>query len=352
MKMTGRLRLDRLSKMIESFLATAASTGIDKDGSSVHTGRRKSHGTQGNNDRKESTEDNSRGAEELASHTSLDRVLVEQDCSGQLYFHPPTPHGATIGVDIQEEIQSAVPLSHVLAGSGMNNENSPAFASELSLVSNTDRMHTPNQPSIINSPSVRQHQSGPQDGRDPYVNDNLVNYLGNQQSNGEPSSDRGKKSRRNRPLVNREATVFDGANSNSDNDGHEHIVDAPPDNMADSNPARPTNVRTANGMANTSRSGNGAIPVIPLEEIMLIDALSNGRVTTVYKAMWTHGPGGTLATETVSEGTVVALKVAMVSASDPRDTSDIDEVRQEADIAAMLEHPNICDIVGVAADAE
>jgi hydroxyethylthiazole kinase-like sugar kinase family protein len=34
------------------------------------------------------------------------------------------------------------------------------------------------------------------------------------------------------------------------------------------------------------------------------------------------------------------------------DTSHVDELRREADIAARLQHPHICDLVGVAADSE
>jgi eukaryotic-like serine/threonine-protein kinase len=47
----------------------------------------------------------------------------------------------------------------------------------------------------------------------------------------------------------------------------------------------------------------------------------------------------------------VALKVAMIN-SITLDTSHVDELRREADIAARLSHPNICDLVGVAADQE
>ena len=48
---------------------------------------------------------------------------------------------------------------------------------------------------------------------------------------------------------------------------------------------------------------------------------------------------------------MVALKVAMINA-ETGDPSHINELRREADIAARLQHPNICDLVGVAADAE
>jgi hypothetical protein len=46
---------------------------------------------------------------------------------------------------------------------------------------------------------------------------------------------------------------------------------------------------------------------------------------------------------------VVAMKVAMMSTL-ALDTSHVDELQPEADIAARLQHPNICDLIGVAPD--
>jgi hypothetical protein len=48
---------------------------------------------------------------------------------------------------------------------------------------------------------------------------------------------------------------------------------------------------------------------------------------------------------------MLALKVAMVN-TESGDRSNIDEMRREADIAARLQHPNISDLVGIAADEE
>jgi hypothetical protein len=74
-----------------------------------------------------------------------------------------------------------------------------------------------------------------------------------------------------------------------------------------------------------------------------------GRVSTIYRAVWRH----LTANQTPApEGAhMVALKVAMMSTA-AVDTSHVDELRREADIAARLQHPNICDLIGVAADAE
>jgi hypothetical protein len=94
---------------------------------------------------------------------------------------------------------------------------------------------------------------------------------------------------------------------------------------------------------------NRVVPLIPFEEIMLIESLDSGRVSTIYRAAWQRRH--TRDTSSPVGVQMVALKVAMVN-SNTGDTSHVDELRREADIAARLRHPNICDLVGVAADAE
>jgi hypothetical protein len=84
-----------------------------------------------------------------------------------------------------------------------------------------------------------------------------------------------------------------------------------------------------------------SIPLIPFDEIMLIEALGTGRVSTIYRAAWRR----------MERVQMVALKVAMLNHI-TGDASHVDELRREADIAARLQHPNICDLVGVAADEE
>ena len=74
---------------------------------------------------------------------------------------------------------------------------------------------------------------------------------------------------------------------------------------------------------------------------MLIEALGTGRVSTIYRAAWRRANEGVQ---------MLALKVAMLNITG--DTANVDELRREADIAARLSHPNIVDLVGVAADQE
>jgi len=96
---------------------------------------------------------------------------------------------------------------------------------------------------------------------------------------------------------------------------------------------------------------NRSIPLIPFEELMLIETIGMGRVSTIYRAAWQRRLAGPVETSPVSSVQMVALKVAMVNTV-TGDTSHVDELRREADIAARLNHPNICDLVGVAADQE
>jgi hypothetical protein len=81
--------------------------------------------------------------------------------------------------------------------------------------------------------------------------------------------------------------------------------------------------------------------LIPFDELMLIESVGMGRVSTIYRAAW----------QNPMSVQMVALKVAMVN-PETGDLAHVDELRREADIAARLQHPNVCDLVGVAADSE
>jgi serine/threonine protein kinase len=82
-----------------------------------------------------------------------------------------------------------------------------------------------------------------------------------------------------------------------------------------------------------------------------LETLGTGRVSTIYRAAWQRAYDRDAVTPTPLGVYMVALKVAMVNTI-TGDTSHVDELRREADIAARLSHANICDLVGVAADAE
>jgi hypothetical protein len=132
-------------------------------------------------------------------------------------------------------------------------------------------------------------------------------------------------------LVNREATVF----SDYDLDG------VPETGVA---------AQFALEFPPTSVAGiqDRVIPLIPFEELMLIETLGMGRVSTIYRAAWQRNPASTVAPAPVE---MVALKVATVN-PETGDFSHVYELRREADIAVMLQHSSVCELIGVAADAE
>jgi serine/threonine protein kinase len=93
------------------------------------------------------------------------------------------------------------------------------------------------------------------------------------------------------------------------------------------------------------------IPAIPFDELMLIEALGMGRVSTIYRAAWRKRTTADQASDPSQQIRMLALKVAMIN-PETGDRSHIEEMRREADIAARLQHPNISDLVGIASDHE
>lgn len=148
--------------------------------------------------------------------------------------------------------------------------------------------------------------------------------------------------RQRRPLVNRQATSDLDRIGDSDDDPSMDFV-------------------TVSNWDYGDAEGR-VIPLIPFEDLMLIETLGTGRVSTIYRAAWrrTTSPStggndrmmwGQTSTANHEYVQMVALKVGMVNPA-TRDTANVDELRREGDIAARLQHPNICDLVGVAADSE
>jgi len=80
---------------------------------------------------------------------------------------------------------------------------------------------------------------------------------------------------------------------------------------------------------------------IPFEELKLLGVIGEGRVSTIYRAVWQKKDDTCLKE--------IALKVATMGENG--DDSELQELRQEADIASSLEHYNVCDFVGAAVDS-
>lgn len=304
--MNGRLRLDKLVNCIEAFLASAKEAQ--------------------EKERSENEQDSSaEGSSPPKSPTSGSSPVGE--ASGPIYVFPPTQRPEASPQVLQDEIEGAVPLTHVLESAG----SFGALGAAGPLSPKLRRQHSlpspPAQP-LLSSPgrtSRRAMGAGP---RSPV----LVPTLSRKdRSTGSMSSGGATNLRQRRPLVNREATNF----SDPALDGTSATDYVPPGRRLENPPAS---------------LDDPVIPLIPFEELMLIETLGMGRVSTIYRAAWQRSPLLTESTGPVSVE-MVALKVATV---DPEtgDTSHVEELRREADIAAMLQHTSVCELIGVAADAE
>lgn len=297
--MNGRLRLDKLANLIESFLKKKKSA-VAEGGERV----------EGSGDSHES--------QSFAGN------------SATLYYNPPSRHGsdAQLQRNLQEEIEGAVPLTEVLASpvttEALLDTNFQALSRHFSMPVGAQQgtnpaIYTP----VLSSDSSQQrkHPITDEHGRH--------NKLPLPRANSAPSDAEtdSESLRHKRPLVNRHATA------DLDRFGME-------DQFLD----YVTVTNSEQSATGTSTDGGRVVPLIPFEELMLIETVGMGRVSTIYRAAWQslYAPAG---------AQMVALKVAMVNAQ-TGDTSHVDELRREADIAARLQHPNICDLVGVAADAE
>lgn len=296
------MRLDRLSKSIEAFL--------ERDQRGTEAGESSSSGSE-----RQSLSSDSEGPPNQPHVLSPERELGS---SGTLYFHAPPPLEKRIASpqQIQQEMQRAVPLSQVLAvqGEGQKVPMRTSIGGSSMMRRSSSTPHSFLQQPLL--PPVA-HPRLPHDGtggdEDTGVPIALV-----------PNVEAGASERLRRTLVNREATNFDYVGGT--------------DSMTPS-------VEAYRGFAE-----DRVIPLIPFSELMLVETLAVGRASTIYRAAW-HRKSQTEGDTPIENVEVVALKVATID-SETEDFSQIEELRREADIAAILKHPNVCDIVGVATDSE
>ena len=304
-EMNGRLRLDKLANLIEEYL---------KD----HIGA------------------SSDGQEADSVEKSAPKPGSSTEPSGPLYYKKTeTPENLTPR-DICQEIETAVPLTELLASSSNANLMGPT-------IPKLRRMHSMPNPSVADPrlPAVRLAMR-----TDQYDGVPIPSSPERPQQAVKPEADavleclrleKRQSMREKRPLVNRQGT------SDLDQIGKEAAIEK--DLSVDYVTIQSSD--SSGGVVVDDRS----IPLIPFEELMLIETIGTGRVSTIYRAAWQRRSAGPPGTASVSSVQMVALKVAMVNPV-TGDTSHVDELRREADIAARLNHPNICDLVGVAADEE
>jgi serine/threonine protein kinase len=281
-EMSGRLRLDMLANLIEAFL---------------------------------------KGAEETTPAMSP-LSTSSSEPQGPLYFHPPRkqPSDAHTHRSLREEIESAIPLTAVLASSLSAGKLHDPFLH----LPQIRRMHSmPLAPRSVMSSTVPNIHLPMRKELDGDSISPSTEHLSRTENNDVPTT------RERRPLVNRRAAA-----------DLDHLCpEIEP--MLDYVTIPESEIVVGAGVENRS------IPLIPFDELMLIETLGSGRVSTIYRAAWQR-PGSAVEVGGVQ---MVALKVAMVDTT-TGDTSHVDELRREADIASRLKHSNICDLVGVAADPE
>mmetsp|Transcript_25594 Transcript_25594/g.36064 ORF Transcript_25594/g.36064 Transcript_25594/m.36064 type:complete len:1059 (-) Transcript_25594:73-3249(-) len=227
---------------------------------------------------------------------------------GPLYIHPSEVPKMDSPAEISEEIRSAVPLKQVLNSTG-------------DMVSLVPMRGKAPFPKLIRHASMPvQRTAAPAQENYGPMSSSLTNS--NSETGGQSSnSNKDDKSsmRASRPLVNREAFEFP------------RVVDV--------------------DIGATEKFKQREIPLIPFEELMLIETLGMGRVSTIYRAAWQQRKKEADEMSQLQNVSMVALKVASVN---PRtgDMAHVGELQREADIARVLRHPNICDLKGVAADEE
>jgi hypothetical protein len=294
-EMHGRLRLDKLAKYIECFL---------KEPSEKST---------------QNTTQSSADAELSVASSS------RNEASGPVYFSPP-PEKQDLPTEqeLQDAIEAAVPLTKVLESSGKLFSLGVSGGSYLPLsrhLSLPPTKKTPPPPISVafSMPNERLHGPPPQISLQRRILDTVENE--------------GGTLRRKRLLINRPASSdLDRIESDQDDDNGDMTIEY-----------------VTLDMSPGDDSSDGVIPLIPFDELMLIEMLGAGRVSTIYRAVWQR-PFTSMGSSPIGTN-MLALKVAMVN-PETFDTSRVDELRREADIAARLHHPNICDLIGIAADSE
>jgi hypothetical protein len=304
-EMKGRLRIDKLQQSIEAYLKQSA---LDEKDESDSLGPFNSPSEYG---------------KPITSPMTNDLTY------GTLYFNPPMERPVSSSHNLQAEMRYAVPLSEIVLSS------LPSSPNRVELRSHQERRHpdTNYPPHSIETPTfsvnqIDEHNQFPGEsgkeatGPDTRSEEPESSVPPTQQSSDAPG--------RRHPLVNREATYLSfGSDVQDDVDSDEFFL--------------------ASQQQMLKRTGQKVVPMIPLKDLMLIETLGKGRVSTIYRAAWQKRPNASLQSHGGIE--MVALKVATV---DPKsgDAFALDELRHEADIAAMLQHKNICDLVGVASDSE
>ena len=254
------------------------------------------------------------GSNSLEKSSSSSSLSLQRRTPGPLYFHAPVQDQQASPTQLQQEIDSAVPLTEVLIAS-----SSSAALTNLVPMRRSSSERSNSMPTSLIQPMLRTPESSVSSGL---------------HENGPQEPALQSAERRRRKLVSREGTNF--------------LEDSSIDGKNQSTTHLATTTGSSSGF--NPVADDRVVPLIPFDELMLIETLGMGRVSTIYRAAWQKRKSE-IDASLLTDVKMVALKVATINQL-TGDTLHVDELRREADIAAMLNHPNICDLLGVAADSE
>eukprot|EP00980_Cylindrotheca_fusiformis_P003172 scaffold721_cov131-Cylindrotheca_fusiformis.AAC.62 len=339
-EMQGRLRLDKLSKCIEYFLQQTK--------------------------RRSDSSASELPPEERSDSVSSDASRCHSENSGAVYFRPSPSRK---DVEIQEEIKTAVPLSEIVAigssSAGLSSLHLTSTCLPLSRHLSIPRSlqapaaYSPGKPGTVKTKASEDGSNVGDNNPDETIPKNIVTTDPDVALNEEI---RIKEISDDRLVIEPRSPPQMRYNRNFDFEMNKAVYSSPRENQKRQLVKRSGN-SDFDAIGNREISGDmlaydhaisnalyRTIPMIPFDELMLIETLGMGRVSTIYRAAWRQKMTGDQYPDAVNSQ-MLALKVAIVN-SGSYDTSHVDELRREADIAARLKHPNICDLKGVAADSE
>jgi serine/threonine protein kinase len=305
--MTGRLRLAKMVNLIETFLREAATVAVVNE--NVWGKERSSPSS-------------------TATKSSSTNNLAVVPEVGPLYFNA-RDFSQSRESQQEQDIRQAIPLSDILSSTSHLSLEDVCFPKLRKTLSTPADVPSSRSPMAPNVPLVQLPIRSTSTIIPLEVYTDIV-------PTKQPSSTT-RSMREQRPLVNRRGMSDLDQTSPIDSVTDLHVMDY----------VTVPSTATASGFQAETR----VVPLIPFDELMLIESIGTGRVSTIYRAAWRCNPSASNSVAGSGAVQMVALKVAMLNPS-TGDTSHIDELRREADIAARLQHPNICDLVGVAADSE
>lgn len=328
-EMRGRLRLDKLQQYIESFLeesraVSTASDNLEAASRSV-----------------DSSDEVASAPKPKAADSgpALSRVSHKSAVAyGPLYFHPPKLETRrTSQLKLEQEMQSAVPFSQVLRS------ESNAFFGDAPHQAAARCFRRQNSAPPLNSGVTTRSFPAERDYANVGDANRETSFSSKGQSSGEDGSEGASSSRtlllersscdasdeqQRQALVNRDATEF----ANTPEQGASFLL------------------KDSQSILAVAETPQRVVPIIPFSELKIIGILGRGRISTIYKAAWQVGQvsGRVPTSDPVA---MVALKVGTIN-PDTREIIGVEELQREVDIASILDHQNICSLVGVASDPD